>query len=402
LADWDAGTACAQTPPDCSNAAILTTAFFESLVKYVVTRLRLQVGTVAIDGTVIESAASRFHLLKVEAAQEAARAAAHAHPEAPSLQAQARAAAERAEVATTRAGARAAQGREAAQTAVARSDPAAVLQPRKDGAWRPGYKPSILVHESGGIVGHTVHASNEVAQVGALLAQHAAVFGAPPTTALLDGNYHCAEVLGPCVAQDMDVRCASGGTQRESWNKRGARGRFAKSAFVYEAGRDRYRCPAGHELLRQGHGTNRHGHAYTRYRTPACRGCAVRAQCPTATQGRVIDRFEGDEYKELMRTVMEHPAARKKYRQRAAIAERPYAEVTERQRLRRFHRRGLLGVRVEFALHCMAFDLKAVLRTALRGPLFVLPWPLPRLWSVVRHRVFPQRAIGAQLAPQLA
>jgi transposase len=379
------------------HAALLSTAFFESLVKYVVARLRLQVGTVAIDGTVIESAASRFHLLKVEVAQEAARAAAQAaqaHPEDATLHAQASAAAELAAVARTRAQERAAQGRAAAQTAVPRSDPEAVLQPRKDGAWRPGYKPSVLVHESGVIVGHAVHASNEVAQVEGLLAQHAAVFGAPPTTVLVDGNYHCAEMLEPCVAQDIDVLCPSGGTRRESWTKRGARGRFAKSAFVYDGASDRYRCPAGHELRRQGRGTNRHGDAYTRYRTPACASCAMRAQCTTATQGRVIDRFAGDEYKELMRTVMEHPAARRKYRARAAIAERPYAEVTERQRLRRFHRRGILGVSVEFALHCMAFDLKAALRAVFR--LFVPHWYL------AGRQVFHRRASGAQMAAQMA
>ena len=378
------------------HAAILTTSFCESLIKYVVRRLRLQAATVAIDGSVIESAASRFQMLKLEAAREAAcraHEAAQGHPEDSARQAQAHSAAELAAIAEARGVERAVRGRAAMETAVARSDPEAVLQPRKDGAWRPGYKPSLLVHASGVIIGHSVHPSNEVAQVPALLAQHRAVFDSAPPTALLDANYHCAEVLTQCVAQDIDVLCPSGGTQAgDCWSKRGARGQFAKSEFVYDPGRDRYRCPAGDELVRRGHGFNRHGQRYTRYRTAACSGCRLRAQCTSAKQGRVIDRYEGDEYKELMRTVMEHPSARKKYRHRAAIGERPYAELTERQGLRRFHRRGLLGVAVEFALHCMAFDLKVALRAALRLR------PLWRLWfairghsySISRHLVHPQ------------
>jgi hypothetical protein len=37
--------------------------------------------------------------------------------------------------------------------------------------------------------------------------------------------------------------------------------------------------------------------------------------------------------------------------------ERVLAEMRERQGLKRFHRRGLLGVRAEFALHSRAFNL---------------------------------------------
>lgn len=388
MARLDAGAwwVCGGHQPDHStigefiqrHAAVLTTTFFESLVKYVVARLRLQVGTVAIDGTVIESAASRFHMLKLEAAREAARLAeqsAQADPEDHVLQAQAKIAAELANTANRRAQERVARGREAAGTSVAGSDPEAVLQPRKDGAWRPGYKPSVMVHASGVIIAQSVHPSSEVAQVEGLLAQHSAVFGAPPATALLDANYHCSEVLSECIAQDVDVLCPSGATRNgKPCNKRGVDGRFAKTDFVYDANCDSYRCPAGNELRRSGRGTNRHGQLYTRYRTDACRRCPLRVQCTTASQGRVIDRYDSDEFKALMRSVLEHPVARKKYRERAPIAERPYAELTERQRLRRFHRRGRLGVGVEFALHCIAFDLKVALRAALRLRAFLRPW----------------------------
>jgi len=55
---------------------------------------------------------------------------------------------------------------------------------------------------------------------------------------------------------------------------------------------------------------------------------------------------------------MAQPKARAKYRLRGAIVERIFAEIRERQGLKRFHRRGLLAVRAEFALHCIAFNFK--------------------------------------------
>ncbi len=265
------------------HAELLTAAFFESLVKWAVRRLRLQVGTVAIDGTVIESAASRFQLLKLEAARDAARSAAHAaaaHPDDDALQAHAKAAAELAAIATRRAAERTARGEDGTETAIPRTDPEAVLQPRKDGARRPAHKPSVLVHASGLIIGDSVHPTNEVAQVEGLLAQHHTAFGAGPDTLLADANYNCHAMLRTAVAQHIDLLCPSGDTlSSQRWDKRGAAGRFAKTEFPYDPAADTYQCPAGNVLRSQGRGTNRHGHGYTRYRTAACAGCGSRAQC---------------------------------------------------------------------------------------------------------------------------
>jgi hypothetical protein len=68
-----------------------------------------------------------------------------------------------------------------------------------------------------------------------------------------------------------------------------------------------------------------------------------------------------------MAQVLSQPAARAKYH-RQALVEPCFAELRERQGLKRFHRRGLAAGRVEFALHCIAFNLKK----AVHGRLLVL------------------------------
>jgi hypothetical protein len=55
------------------HGKVLTDEFFVILVKHFAARLRLGPTLTAADGTIIEAAACRFHLLRVEAAQQAAQ-----------------------------------------------------------------------------------------------------------------------------------------------------------------------------------------------------------------------------------------------------------------------------------------------------------------------------------------
>ena len=56
--------------------------------------------------------------------------------------------------------------------------------------------------------------------------------------------------------------------------------------------------------------------------------------------------------------MLRQPAARAIYLRRSAIGEPSFAELRERQGLKRFHRRGLKSVRIEFALHRIALNRK--------------------------------------------
>ena len=344
------------------HAAVLTEEFFTALVEQLVRQLHVAPGVVAGDGTVIEAVASHYRTLRREAAELAAEEAAQVAAAQPG-DAAAAAAAEQAQavaaVAAERAAERTRHGKDGAATQVAPGEPEAVLQPRKDGAMRLGYKPSTLVHEQGLIVAQAVHPSSETAVVPALLAQHAAVFGVAPSTLLLDAAYCTAAVLAPLVAQDIDVLCPAGkATGADDWGKAGPQGRYGKGAFTYDAARDAYRCPAAQWLTRVGQSRDRTGRPYQRYATPACAGCALRVQCTTSRHGRTVERYDGDDYQDAMAAVLQQPAAQEQYRRRAPIAERPHAELRLRQGLVRFHRRGTAGAAVDFALHCIAFDLK--------------------------------------------
>lgn len=383
------------------HAEALSSDFFQALVRWVVARVKLRVGTASIDGTVIESAASHWQAIRAEAAQLAAAQAAEAartHPDEELLQDTADATARVAAVAAQRCAARKQVGKDSATVRVAPSDMEAVVQPRKDGAMRPAYKATSLMHESGVLLGQYVHPSSEPTAVLPLLRQHQAVLGAAPTALLMDAGFHSGPLLGVLVEHDVNVLCPSGRTLGEDdWEKKGVAGRFAKSQFCYEPSSDTYQCPTGEPLKRHGQGRDGAGRAYRVYRTPACASCTLRAQCTASRDGRSIKRYAGDEYKEAMAEVLRQPRARGLYRQRMRIAEPVHAHYRDRQALRRFRRRGLVNVRAEFALHGIAFNLKKVLGV----PAFLLavvivthqrgtPYRVALLWVLLA----PNRASG--------
>lgn len=362
------------------HAGALSGEFFIALVRFLVGRLRLPAGTVAGDGTVIEAAAGHYQRLKLEAAQLAAdqaREVSAAEPDNRALSDQAGRAQAVLEAIKQRHTSQQAHGRapgEGEGVRVVVGEPEAVVQPGKDGRLHPAYKPSVLVHEAGLIVGQHIHPTSETAALAPMLEQHRAIFDAPPQRVLLDAGYAAIAVFEWMVAEGIDLLCPTGkATTEENWEKTDQGGRFAKGAFRYEAVSDEYRCPAGRTLQYVDSGENPRGGRYRRYRGRACAGCELRSRCTTDRHGRTVKRYDGEEVKEAMVAVLAQPRARAKYRRRSVLAEPAFAELRERQGLKRFRRRGLTGVQVEFALHCIAFDLKKAVgqrRNILIGLLF--------------------------------
>jgi hypothetical protein len=247
-----------------------------------------------------------------------------------------------------------------ANTELSPVEPEAVLQPRKDGVSRLSYKPNAIVHESGFVVGQHVDPSNERAAIEPMLDQHEKVFGQLPLTLLLDAGFASNSLFELLARAEIDVLCPTGRASGEDdWERRQRRDNgFRKQAFRYIAERDIYLCPVGREVVFSHWSADSHGRRYARYRGTGCKDCPVREQCTADRDGRTLKRYVGEELKELMALVLTQPSARAKYRRRAAIVEPFFAELRERQGLKRFHRRGLNSARVEFALHCIAFNLK--------------------------------------------
>src|SRR5271154_4777926 len=90
-----------------------------------------------------------------------------------------------------------------------------------------------------------------------------------------DRGYYDGEEIKACEDADITVTLPKPMTSSAK-----AAGRFGKQDFVYIAAADVYRCPAG-ERLTYRYTNVEDGKALRRYRTGACKTCALKAQCTT-------------------------------------------------------------------------------------------------------------------------
>jgi transposase len=371
---------------------LLSDEFFVSASRQLASKLGLKPGEAAADGTVIQAAASLRSLAKKEvleaeaaatreaAVAQAAVAEAAQAQSAPvstasqaALEKKAQCLEKAVAIAAQRAEARAERGESPPQ--LSRQEPEAVNQPSKDGRYCLSYKPSVLVLSSRFILGQAVHPSSEVEVLEDML-KHGQQVGVPWQSLALDTGYFQFQVLQLAVKLELDLLCPP---ERQQLSAQGvpmtSKGLFAKAAFAYDTQQDVYRCPAGHTLRPGQWKLEKDTQLRLRhYSTPACKTCPLRAQCTSSAHApRRIGRYEGQELKEAMAQVFEHPEARARYARRSHIVEPVFAHLKERQGLKRFHRRGLAGARLEFSLHCLAFNFQ---RAVLGVAVLVVHWHL--------------------------
>ncbi|MHA7927732.1 MAG: IS1182 family transposase [Marinobacter sp.] len=333
--------------------------FFEELTRAVLKRCPSRSTRLAGDGTVVESAGSYYRLLKQQAAGDQARKArqaADANQGDPALERAAQQAEKAGDVLQQRLQARQAQGKNTDSVCVSATDPEAMMQPLKRGRGRaPSYKPSVLANEERIIVAMGLDPSHEAKVIGPMLDLSKRVLGEDPQSLMLDAGYFCNAIIKEALERDLDLLCPEG---KQAGQAPESNHYYLKSQFQYLVDEDAYLCPNGQKLIPIGRCRGKtEAETYVRYGTKACGDCPLKAQCTRSETGRVIKRYASDEAKDAMRAVMQQPAAQRAFSKRQAMVEPVFSVMGLKQGLRRFRRRGLAGVKREFALHVLAYNL---------------------------------------------
>jgi transposase len=172
-------------------------------------------------------------------------------------------------------------------------------------------------------------------------------------TVVADGGYYESAALKECE----EAKVITYVSQPRSGAAKG-RGVFANTRFHYEAERDLYRCPQGEEMTLRGL-TKKKGKQYKIYRTKACDGCPLRAQCTTSRRGRKLLRWVDQE-------VLERLQARNRGRPellklRKTLAEHPFGTIKVNMNQGRFLLKGIDKVSIEFGLTVLSYNFKRVL-----------------------------------------
>ena len=136
-----------------------------------------------------------------------------------------------------------------------------------------------------------------------------------------------------------------------------ADGRFGKQDFVYDAGEDVYRCPAGEKLTWR-YWNVEAGRKLHNYWTTKCTGCALKSKCTPAKERRV-KRWEHEAVLDAMQERLDR--APKTMRIRRQTAEHPFGTIKAWMGATHFRLRTLEKVSAEMSLHVLAYNLKRMI-----------------------------------------
>lgn len=212
------------------------------------------------------------------------------------------------------------------------------------------------------IVAHAVtNVGNDRTQLApmGLMAQEAT--GCETLTVLADRGYlNGDQVLAcegtgvlPCVPKTL----TSGNAKR---------GLFTGQDFVYDAGKDRYTCPAGQHLTKGTARGNRRGEIDHYRNLTACPTCALKPRC-TADAARRIKRWVHEGVLDAMQGRLDQmPDAMKIRRQ---TVEHPFGTLKAWMGATHFLTRTLSKVRTEMSLQVLAYNMKRMIQIFGVGPL---------------------------------
>lgn len=364
------------------HQTILTEGFFEQLTKKILRVTGGDAKRTAIDGTMVQAAASRYRTVQREALDKKLDENRQRAEHDPAAKERLKRYEDADAVLKEREQVRKAKGRDVRGAKVSTTEPEAIIQPLKNKSFAPSYKASALANEQRIMTATDVHPTSEVEVVGDMLDQSARVAGHKVEEVSGDAAYCSAEVIDATLERNVSLLTSETGAKEPA--------QFAKYNFKYDEQTDSYICPAG-ETLRP---VSTKLTGYRTFRATNCQQCPFVKRCVTAkkTKNRSISRYPVDEFKEALREVMSQTRAQQRYKRRKTTVEPVFAS-TAHLGLRRFRRRGLLNVRMEFALYAAAHNVTRLF--ALLG----LSGALRRILRIVRRKLSTLVAAAALWCP---
>jgi len=191
---------------------------------------------------------------------------------------------------------------------------------------------------------------NDLGQLAVMAQQAKEALQVEELTVLADGGYYEGNALKECEQAGVT-------TYLPQPQSRG-RGIFEQKQFRYDQQRDLYVCPQGEELRFRSK-KNERGKEFKVYKTKACAGCPLRAQCTTSKYGRKLVRWVDQE-------VIERLQARNRGRPellklRKTLAEHPFGTIKWGMDQGFFLLKGMRKVTTEFGLTVLSYNLKRVI-----------------------------------------
>ena len=227
-----------------------------------------------------------------------------------------------------------------------------------------GYNAQIVVdHDSDLIVAaEVVTDATDHGQLVPMVQEVAEVLGKTADETVADKGYSSGAQMQEAERHHLPVLVPA---QDESSEK----GEYAKSKFRFEAERDVYVCPRGEELPLEAILKATTSKPPRRLYRCHNADCPVRAQCTTDKQGRSIKRNDSEEALARQAEKLAQPKNQVLFSLRKEIVEHLFGIIKAVDGFRRFTAWGLESARGQWALACLAVNLRKLLPAIQAGTL---------------------------------
>lgn len=245
----------------------------------------------------------------------------------------------------------------------------------------PAYNAQIAVDEDTQFIatGHLCDQTNDLEQFNQVHADTEQTLGEQSDREYTaDAGYHSLEQLEYVEQAGIDAVIAEPRSfNRQTGSKENAK--FSRGDFHYDEGSDHYVCPA-EDTLKYGYKERKRGRLLYVYQASQCKDCSLRTRCLSKPDNpeslRTIRRDSQEHLAEQMLAISQSPQGQQRLKSRAQSVEPVFGNLKHNLGFRRFNLRGMVQAQGEFALMCIAHNLRKWEKlTASRG----IFWTMTRL-----------------------
>lgn len=239
--------------------------------------------------------------------------------------------------------------------AISLTDPAASWTAAAGGPAFYAYSTNYLIDLKAGIIvdveASAVNKAAEVEATRTMIDRVQARFGITPQRLVGDTNYGSAAMLDWLV-NDKQIA-----PHVPVWDKsERTDGTFGRSAFSFDAQKNRYVCPAGKFLKPTWRMRKKNPNMY-RASQYDCQACPLKSQCCPNTPHRRIERNPFEPAREVARAIAKTDAYRQSRKERKKV-EMLFAHLKRILKLDRLRLRGLTGANDEFLMAATVQNLR--------------------------------------------
>ena len=217
-----------------------------------------------------------------------------------------------------------------------------------------GYNAQIVVDEKHGLIvgSDVVNQSTDINQFANQIEQAQNNLGRKCQSACGDAGYADTDELKKIDDQNITVVVPSKKQAHDTPIEP-----FDKARFQYDADRDCYNCPQGHELPYNHFDKNKQHRVYQIASPSLCTTCPHFGVCTKSKNGRRIKRLVNEETKLKLEAQYKKPECQAIYKLRKQKVELPFGHIKRNLGAGYFLLKGLAGVNAEMAILTSCFNI---------------------------------------------